>query len=731
MIQQTTSFKFSTQQGVGPGTPADELAGFLAEQSGANTIAPNNPLGQGAAPSANPANPKMNPNNPGAFTNPSNQQLNPSVPGSATNPSNPAFNPNIPGTQNNPSNPARNPSTPGALTNPSNPSLNPAYPNSITNPSNPMHSEDYPDASAIGRPPTNLGPNASFPPFNQTMGAWHFGVAQVMYHGTRNVSHEQIMQEGLKIMGSPKNRAEQEPGVYLFHSPDRARQWARGGNVYGVNTQGLHLQEDPVMGNASYTTEPIGPERLNLHSQTGTYDPFGDDGNSTPYTPRWERSSVWHFGESDPEIRKALQSRCVHCGGPSMMAEATKQDKWNHRNYDMPSHACITCLNDPKPELHWQPGTQGKGVLLDNGKLQTWPIDDNLEEPHHAAFGAYQYSASGVPRTKSTMHISPDGTVQSETYHSQGPYDAAAIDPRLTPYEPDRSFSPPMYSAWHFAITADPLVCSTCSGAMTEPSQSSEGNWMNHCLSCGRSREVDPTSPLLQAKRQQDSIQGYPQALMNVGPERAWTFASERLQVVEHPESSPSSYGFEQRSPLVYVPDTNQLHIGAPGSLHMDVLDAANQPQHAALGWIGQNPDGEPNDAVFNRGRPNEVGWYQGWGPSPSAAAHQTAMQYANQMSVTSAWTFAAAGAGSVGWNLPAREPAPEPARWAPEPWQLPKYYENGERVEEGSCPPDCPWCAKEDPMTYPAPWPGPWHTSAWHFADQITQDSRNFADPR
>src|ERR1039458_1921227 len=179
----------------GLGTPADELAGFLAEQSGGNTIAPNNPLGQGAAPSANKANPKMNPSNPGAFNNPANQQLNPDVPGSATNPNNPAFNPAIPGAQNNPSNPVRNPSTPGALTNPSNPSLNPAYPNSITNPSNPMHSEDYPDAGAIGRPPTNLGPNASFPPFNQTMGAWHFGVAQVMYHGTRNVSHEQIMQK--------------------------------------------------------------------------------------------------------------------------------------------------------------------------------------------------------------------------------------------------------------------------------------------------------------------------------------------------------------------------------------------------------------------------------------------------------------------------------------------------------------------------------------------------------
>lgn len=144
--------------------PTSELADFLDTLKGPAAVSPQNPLSQQAAPSANKANPMMNPSNPGAFNNPSNPQLNPDLPGSTTNPSNPQYNPDMPGAENNRANPTFNQAMPGATNNPANPALNPAFPGSITNPANPIHNPDYPDPSKVGQPPTNLGPNASFPP---------------------------------------------------------------------------------------------------------------------------------------------------------------------------------------------------------------------------------------------------------------------------------------------------------------------------------------------------------------------------------------------------------------------------------------------------------------------------------------------------------------------------------------------------------------------------------------
>jgi len=62
----------------------------------------------------------------------------------------------------------------------------------------------------------------------------------------------------------------------------------RGGNVYAVDTAGLPLEEDPRM-NAIFSPDAISPERLALHTPEGTYDPFGDEGNTDPYVPGWRR----------------------------------------------------------------------------------------------------------------------------------------------------------------------------------------------------------------------------------------------------------------------------------------------------------------------------------------------------------------------------------------------------------------------------------------------------------
>ena len=148
-------------------TPLDELAGFLSGNSAAS-ISPQNPLGQNASPSANPSNPAMNKDMPGAWTNPSNPELNPSLPNAVTNPSNPQYNPNMPGATNNPSNYAYNPQMPGSMTNPASPKLNPNYPGSLMNPANPIHNPGFPVHQEVPRPP-GLSENASLPPTHASL----------------------------------------------------------------------------------------------------------------------------------------------------------------------------------------------------------------------------------------------------------------------------------------------------------------------------------------------------------------------------------------------------------------------------------------------------------------------------------------------------------------------------------------------------------------------------------
>lgn len=196
-------------------TPIEELQGFLQNQSGGNTLNPNNPLNQHGAPAANKANPMFNPSNPTAWNNPANTQMNPDLPGAANNPSNPEFNPSNPGAQNNPSNPLRNPSNPGALTNPSNPELNPALPGSLTNPSAPMHNPDYPNPEAIGQRPPGLGPNASFPPGYRAQGTWHTPAIIVD-------DEPQAVRTGMAADPYWLDHYMERNGPYLYHHSDEA-----------------------------------------------------------------------------------------------------------------------------------------------------------------------------------------------------------------------------------------------------------------------------------------------------------------------------------------------------------------------------------------------------------------------------------------------------------------------------------------------------------------------------
>jgi hypothetical protein len=89
---------------------------------------------------------------------------------------------------------------------------------------------------------------------------------------------------------------------------------------------------------------------------------------------------------------------------------------------------------------------------------------------------------------------------------------------------------------------------------------------------------------------------------------------------------------FYNRQPIIYDPHQDQLHVGWQGALHPELLREMDSPGELAFGWLGANPDEQPTDAVYNRGKPNEVGWYNEPGSArPSYPAHQQAMQLAQQ----------------------------------------------------------------------------------------------------
>lgn len=269
-----------------PSAPIDELTGYLTSMgSPTSLLNPNNPLAQGAAPSANKANPKFNPSLPGAFNNPANPELNPSLPGAANNPANPTYNPSMPGAQNNPSNPQFNSVLPTAVNNPSSQQLNPNYPGAFTNPSSPMHNPDYPNPGAIGQPPTNLPPNASFPPRAQFGKlAWEPVSPQIWskvadyYHVAPTEDRTRIRQHGLQPSDPKWNwgpdtwETGQIPpaGVYAWPDENAAHKYReqlegqrdQSHDIWRFPQNANHWRWDPDAEGAMFTTDPVIEPRL-------------------------------------------------------------------------------------------------------------------------------------------------------------------------------------------------------------------------------------------------------------------------------------------------------------------------------------------------------------------------------------------------------------------------------------------------------------------------------------
>lgn len=81
-------------------------------------------------------------------------------------------------------------------------------------------------------------------------------------------------------------------GNYVTDDIDQAREKARstGGDLFKVNTEGIHLYEDPDLqwkGRSWYTTEPLGPERIEHYMTPEEADPY----SGVKLSYEWVRNS--------------------------------------------------------------------------------------------------------------------------------------------------------------------------------------------------------------------------------------------------------------------------------------------------------------------------------------------------------------------------------------------------------------------------------------------------------
>lgn len=100
--------------------------------------------------------------------------------------------------------------------------------------------------------------------------------SRFMYHVAPQSARDSILHNGLHpTIGRPEVRTitERAPaGVYMGSDESTARRymmifsgiWEQGVDLWQVNVDGLHLIPDPQMPAASYTPDPIGPERVQL-----------------------------------------------------------------------------------------------------------------------------------------------------------------------------------------------------------------------------------------------------------------------------------------------------------------------------------------------------------------------------------------------------------------------------------------------------------------------------------
>lgn len=104
-------------------------------------------------------------------------------------------------------------------------------------------------------------------------------------------------------------------------------------------------------------------------------------------------------------------------------------------------------------------------------------------------------------------------------------------------------------------------------------------------------------------------------------------------ETLSNPEGNWDLGGYEQRQPLLYVPNTNQIHIGPYDYAHGDVMDVARAKgypymgENLAQGWVGDNPESMNSEDIHEPMVGREYGWYS-FRAQPPPEVHQALDTY-------------------------------------------------------------------------------------------------------
>jgi hypothetical protein len=373
----------------------------------------------------------------------------------------------------------------------------------------------------------------------------------------------------------------------------------RSPNNWYDNPHAMMADEQGATPLRSYTPEHVEPERIQLHEHHPSWDipemegvhEFAQPWAMLPWTevpmPGHEsRRSEAASGPSqgDPDLYEGPGLgwdipglRTPETGWKLKMADT---DTWTPMARPLPKN-----LDDHN--LAWEPGTEGKGFILENGTVWTWPTENM--RPMHMQKVAPVKALGGRVRPETPFHIDPDGTIyQVGPGRKLKPLDLTRLqmaDRRLksgqAPSNADElGHSQKVYdairnSAWYMPdvkhVTQRPRIVPD-PGTRPEEAALFSDHWqispVQECPNCHAMTPIyngfcPHCGEFVLVKTANDDDQ--------------WTHQYGDITIHDYDKDEPwGTNVWAQRRPVVYDHETNEMEIGGPGDTHVDMSTGDN-----------------------------------------------------------------------------------------------------------------------------------------------------------
>lgn len=171
----------------------------------------------------------------------------------------------------------------------------------------------------------------------------------------------------------------------------------------------------------SYTPEHVEPERIQLYEHHPSWDIPRYEG-AHDFAQPWAMLPWTEVPMPGHESRRSEAASGPSQGDPDLyegpglgwdiQGLRTPETGWKLKTADTDTW---TPMARPLPKnlddhnLAWEPGTEGKGFILENGTVWTWPTENM--RPMHMQKVAPVKALGGRVRPETPFHIDPDGTI--------------------------------------------------------------------------------------------------------------------------------------------------------------------------------------------------------------------------------------------------------------------------------------------------------------------------------